>query len=144
MEKKFLRREWIAAALAGAKSKIFGEYFITISELQQFSEFVQREFEKRKLDITIYGLIDNEDFVIKDGIIIVPESWDICMLSNNYKSILSDENLLINFFAELKNKKVDEDCIDTEYLAQLCEQGEQNIDAAKRGKRLNLNRKNAK
>lgn len=36
-----------------AKTKIFHEQFVTISELNQFDSFLQQEFNNRNLDIII-------------------------------------------------------------------------------------------
>lgn len=108
MEVKFLRKEWVAVALAHAKKEILGEDVITISELQQFSQFLQKYFNNEKLDIVIpFGLPDSNGFKADNGIIVVPKNWNLLMLSDEIQKILFDSDLFINFFIELENKKLD-------------------------------------
>lgn len=108
MEMNFLRKEWIAVALAQAKKKILGEDFVSILELNQFSKFLQTEFNNKKLNIIITrDLPNSEGFEIKDGIIVVPRTWNICLLSEDYQSILSNEQLFIDFFIAFENKKIE-------------------------------------
>lgn len=105
---QFLRSEWVAVALAHAKKEILGEDVITISELQQFSQFLQKYFNNEKLDIVIpFGLPDSDGFKADNGIIVVPKSWDLLMLSDEIQKILFDSDLFINFFIELENKKLE-------------------------------------
>ncbi|MCI8778758.1 MAG: hypothetical protein HFI87_06385 [Bacilli bacterium] len=105
---QFLRKEWIAVALSNAKNEILGEDVVTISELQQFSQFLQKYFNNEKLDIVIpFGLPDSDGFKVNNGIIVVPKSWNLSVLPDEIQKILFDSDLLIDFFIELENKKLD-------------------------------------
>lgn len=107
MDVNFLRKEWIAIALSNAKKEILDEDVVTISELQQFSQFLQNYFNNEKLDITIpFGLPDSDGFKVENGIIVVSKSWDLFMLPEDIQQILFDSNLFVNFFIELENKKI--------------------------------------
>lgn len=105
---QFLRKEWIAVALSNAKNEILGEDVFTISELQQFSQFLQKYFNNEKLDIVIpFGLPDSDGFKVNNGIIVVPKSWNLSVLPDEIQKILFDSDLFIDFFIELENKKLD-------------------------------------
>lgn len=105
---QFLRKEWIAVALSNAKNEILGEDVVTISELQQFSQFLQKYFNNEKLDIVIpFGLPDSDGFKVNNGIIVVPKSWNLSVLPDEIQKILFDSDLFIDFFIELENKKLD-------------------------------------
>lgn len=104
---QFLRKEWIAVALSNAKNEILGEDVVTISELQQFSQFLQKYFNNEKLDIVIpFGLPDSDGFKVNNGIIVVPKSWNLSVLPDEIQKILFDSDLFIDFFIELENKKI--------------------------------------
>ncbi len=108
METNFLRKEWIAVALANAKRVIFREDFVSISELQQFSEFLQCSFNNSNLDIVItHDLPNSEGFIIQNDIVIVPKNWNIYMLPDEVKSVLLNENLFIKFFIDFENEKIE-------------------------------------
>lgn len=105
---QFLRSEWIAVALLNAKKEILGEDVITVSELQQFLQFLQRYFNNEKLDIIIpCGLPDSDGFKVGNGIIVVPKHWDLLMLSDEFQQILFDSSLFISFFTEFENRKIE-------------------------------------
>lgn len=105
---QFLRNEWVALALLNAKKEILGEDVVTISELQQFSQFLQKYFNNEKLDIVIpFGLPDSNGFKVDNGIIIIPKSWNLLMLPDDFQKTLFDSSLFINFFTELENKKLE-------------------------------------
>lgn len=68
----FLLQEYVALALIKGKESIFGEKFITTSELNQFSYYVQKEFDKRDLNVVIStGNLNREDFDTINGIIVL-------------------------------------------------------------------------
>lgn len=105
---QFLRNEWVALALLNAKKEILGEDVVTISELQQFSQFLQKYFNNEKLDIVIpFGLPDSNGFKVDNGIIIIPKSWNLLMLPDDFQKPLFDSSLFINFFTELENKRLE-------------------------------------
>ncbi len=107
MGTQFLRKEWIAVALASAKEEILGENFISVSELQRFSQFLQQKFNEEKIDAVVTsGLPDSQGFEIRNGIISVSRSWDIYMLSSDMQSILLDKQLFIDFFIALETEKI--------------------------------------
>lgn len=104
----FLKKEWVAAALAQAKIELLGKSSVTVFELQQYSEFLQNEFNSKNLDIVITNELPNSNgFSIKDGIVVIPPYWDLYMLSDEVQQILFDSNLFISFFIELENKKIE-------------------------------------
>lgn len=105
---QFLRKELVALALSNAKNEILGEDVVTMSELQQFSQFLQKYFNNNKLDITItFGLPDSDVFKVNNGIIVVSKSWNLLVLPDEIQKILFDSDLFIDFFIELENKKIE-------------------------------------
>lgn len=110
MKTFFLGKEYVALALIEAKNKIFHESFITISELEQFSYFLQQEFNKRELDIVITSNTPNiEDFNIIGEVIMVSNNcgFNLGILPMNVLSILYDTNLIADFFIQVEKEKLE-------------------------------------
>ena len=134
MGTQFLRKEWIAVALASAKEEILGENFISVSDnfdlqnksqvtllvtneknkseyqlqiLKEGEEETLTTFNEEKIDAVVTsGLPDSQGFEIRNGIISVSRSWDIYMLSSDMQSILLDKQLFIDFFIALETEKI--------------------------------------
>lgn len=106
----FLSKEYLAAALLKAKYEVFRDSFITVDELNQFNHFIQTEFNKQNLGIVITSnSLSRENFNIIDGVIIPTESccFDVDRLPSEILSILMDKNLILEFFIELENRKLE-------------------------------------
>ena len=104
-----LSKKYLATALIRGKYKIFNENFITISELNQFDHFMQKEFNNRNLGIVITSdSLNKEDFIIIDGIVIPSEKccYDVNRLPYEILNILTDDNLIAKFFMELEQKRI--------------------------------------
>ena len=109
MSSSFLSIGYVAMVLIKEKSQIFGESFITISELNQFCYFMQREFNSKDLGIVITSNnLSREDFNIFGGIVIPSERccYDVDYIRNDILNILTDENLILKFFTELESRKL--------------------------------------
>lgn len=104
-----LSKEYVALALIQAKTLIFSENFATTSELNQFTIFMQREFNKQKLCISFAYSRDLEDFNIKGGIVTAKEKcyYSLNDISDTIKNILTDKKLLLNFFMEVEKKRLE-------------------------------------
>ena len=109
MANKFVSTGYIAMALLKTKYEIFNESFITMSELNQFAHFVQREFNNRNLDLVVtYNSLSREDFDIVNGVIVASENccYDVHRLSIDVLCVLTDKNLFMRFFTELEKEKI--------------------------------------
>ena len=109
MNSPFLSKDYVALALIKAKYNIFNENFATISELNQFQNFMQQEFNKRDLGIAIAYEVSREDFNIRSGIITISDRCccDLDTLPTDILNILNDKSLIIEFFISLENKKIE-------------------------------------
>lgn len=105
----FLSKEYVAIALIKTKYEIFNEAFITLSELNQFNQFVQQELNNQDLGIVITSNdLSRENFNITNGIVMPTEGcWcNLDRLPANIYSILSDKNLVSNFLMKLEIEKL--------------------------------------
>ncbi len=105
----FLSKEYVAIAIIKTKYEIFNEEFITLSELNQFNQFVQQELNNQDLGIVITSNdLSRENFNITNSIVMSTEScW--CSLDKppaNIYSILNDTNLVSNFLMKLEIEKL--------------------------------------
>lgn len=109
MRAVFLPQEYVALALIKGKENIFGESFITTSELNQFSYYLQKEFNKRNLNVVIFtGSFNKEDFDVIDGIIVLKNkcSYNLNTIPVDIFKLLTDRNLVVNFFKQLEEEKM--------------------------------------
>lgn len=108
MKNSFLSQSYVALALIKAKSQIFNEGFVTTSELNQFIIYMQREFNKRDLNIVIVNELNPEDFSIKDGIVTITDNccYDLNSLSYKVLNVLTDVSLILDFFMKLEKEKI--------------------------------------
>lgn len=105
----FLSQEYVALVLIKEKEAIFCENFITTSELNQFSYYMQKEFNKNGLNVVIStGKFNREDFNIINGIITIKEEnvYNLNTVPVDIYKILTDKNLIINFFKQLEEEKI--------------------------------------
>lgn len=105
----FLSQEYVALVLIKGKENIFSENFITISELNQFSYYMQKEFNKNGVNVVIStGKFNREDFNIINGIITIKEEniYNLNTVPVDIYKILTDKNLIINFFKQLEEEKI--------------------------------------
>ncbi len=105
----FLSQEYVALVLIKGKENIFSENFITISELNQFSYYMQKEFNKNEVNVVIStGKFNREDFNIINGIITIKEEniYNLNTVPVDIYKILTDKNLIINFFKQLEGEKI--------------------------------------
>ena len=105
----FLSQEYVALVLIKGKENIFSENYITISELNQFSYYMQKEFNKNGVNVVIStGKFNREDFNIINGIITIKEEnvYNLNTVPVDIYKILTDKNLIINFFKQLEEEKI--------------------------------------
>lgn len=105
----FLPQEYVALALIKEKENIFGENFITTSELNQFSYYVQKEFNKRDLNVVIStGSFNIEGFDVINEIIVLKNqcSYNLNTIPVDIFKVLTDRNLIVNFFKQLEEEKI--------------------------------------
>lgn len=105
----FLSQEYVALVLIKGKENIFSENFITISELNQFSYYMQKEFNKNGVNVVIStGKFNREDFNIINGIITIKEEniYNLNTVPVDIYKILTDKNLIINFFKQIEEEKI--------------------------------------
>ena len=110
MKVRFLSREYLALNLIAAKSKIFYESFITISELNQFQEYLQQELNSRNLNIIITNDILSKDNFNTLGEVIKKSSnyfLRLDLLQSDILSIISDTNIITNFLIGLEQNKIE-------------------------------------
>lgn len=109
MTNPFLSKNYVALALIKAKYEIFNEDFATMSELNRFTLFMQKEFNNRDLGVAIAYDLDREDFdIIKGRIIMVSDRccYNLDTLSTNVLSVLTNPDLISQFFINLENDRI--------------------------------------
>lgn len=109
MSANFLSQEYVALVLIKGKENIFNENFITISELNQFSYYMQKEFNKNGVNAVIStGNFDRENFNIINGVITIKKEnvYNLNTVPVDIYKILTDKNLIINFFKQLEEEKI--------------------------------------
>lgn len=105
----FLSQEYVALVLIKGKENIFSENFITISELNQFSYYMQKEFNKNGVNSVIStGNFNRENFNIINGVITIKKEnvYNLNTVPVDIYKILTDKNLIINFFKQLEEEKI--------------------------------------
>ena len=109
MRGKILSKEYLALALIEAKNNLFHENFATTAELNQFENFIQQQFTNQKLDIIVYSNnLSKEDFNVVNGVIMLSNNcaYNLDMLSREIYNILTDVNLIVEFFMTLESEKL--------------------------------------
>ena len=109
MSVNFLSQEYVALVLIKGKENIFNENFITISELNQFSYYTQKEFNKNGVNAVIStGNFNGENFNIINGVITIKKEnvYNLNTVPVDIYKILTDKNLIINFFKQLEEEKI--------------------------------------
>ena len=110
MDTVFLSKNYLALVLIEFKNKFFQENFTTLSEIGNFSQYLQKEINGRGLDIVIKSdYLSQYDFIIMNGVIIKGESccYNLELLSDTILNLLYDEDFIINFFTCFENKKIE-------------------------------------
>lgn len=110
MNTVFLSKNYLALVLIEFKNKFFQENFTTLSEIGNFSQYLQKEINGRGLDIVIKSdYLSQYDFIIMNGVVIKGESccYNLELLSDTILNLLYDEEFIINFFNCLENKKIE-------------------------------------
>lgn len=110
MNTVFLSKNYLALVLIEFKNKFFQENFTTLSEIGNFSQYLQKEINGRGLDIVIKSdYLSQYDFIIMNGVVIKGESccYNLELLSDTILNLLYDEEFIINFFTCLENKKIE-------------------------------------
>lgn len=110
MNTVFLSKNYLALVLIEFKNKFFYENFTTLSEIGNFSQYLQKEINGRGLDIVIKSdYLSQYDFIIMNGVIIKGESccYNLELLSDTILNLLYDEDFIINFFTCFENKKIE-------------------------------------
>lgn len=105
----FLSQEYVALVLIKEKEAIFCENFITTSELNQFSYYMQKEFNKNGLNVVIStGKFNREDFNLVNGIIMINNecSYNLNTVPVDIFKVLTDKELIIKFFKQLEEEKI--------------------------------------
>ena len=71
MNTVFLSKNYLALVLIEFKNKFFQENFTTLSEIGNFSQYLQKEINGRCLDIVIKSdYLSQYDFIIMNGVVI--------------------------------------------------------------------------
>ncbi len=110
MDTVFLSKNYLALVLIEFKNKFFQENFTTLSEIGNFSQYLQKEINGRGLDIVIKSdYLSQYDFIIMNGVVIKGESccYNLELLSDTILNLLYDEDFIINFFTCFENKKIE-------------------------------------
>lgn len=109
MSNPFLSKEYVALALIKAKSQIFNEDFATTSELNQFTSFMQKEFNERELGVAITYELDRIDFNVTNGIVTITDKCclNLDWLPNEILDILTDESLISKFFVKIETRRLE-------------------------------------
>lgn len=109
MSSFFLSKEKVALVLIKAKYQIFNESFATASELQQFTSFMQQEFNKRELGVIILYELDRENFHVNNGVITINErSWiNLDIIPDKILNVLTDKSLILEFFSKIETRRLE-------------------------------------
>ena len=109
MTRPILSKEYVAFVLINEKTKIFKENFVTISELNQFTSFMQQEFDRRKLGIVIPHELFVKDFVVVDDVITISDncSIDLGKIPIEILNVLMDESLILAFLEKMAIKRLE-------------------------------------
>lgn len=109
MQTIFVSKEYVAIALIKAKYKFFREDFITFSELNQFNQYIQQEFNKQNVDAVItFNSLSREDFNTMGEIVMLSDEcvFDLCSLPLHILRILNDTDLIAKFFMDLESERL--------------------------------------
>lgn len=104
-----LEKEYLIIALVKAKSEIFGENFITLSELSEFERLIELEFNRHDINAVITSdSISMENFDMIGDVIFISKNccYHLGFVPIIIAKILTDKNLIINFFQQLENDKL--------------------------------------
>lgn len=80
-----------------------------MSELNQFTNFIQRKFNEQELGVAIVNELDRDYFNVRNRIITVTDKCrdDLDMLPSKISNILTDESLFFEFFMRLEKRRIE-------------------------------------
>ena len=104
-----LDREYVALALLKAKYELFNEDFATLSELNQFIQFMQKKFTDQMLGISISSnRLDIDVFDTTRGVVTLTGRgyYNLEGLHDNVLKILTDKKLIIECFIKIAKERL--------------------------------------
>lgn len=106
----YLDIDYVAIRLISIKKALVNENFITTSELNEFTQFLQKEYNKRKLNIIVKALdsISNENFDIYGDVIQVSYDCvlDLDRLPQDILNVLYDNDIIVDFLIKTEENKI--------------------------------------
>ncbi len=109
MASLFLSNDYVVLALIKAKYQIFYENFVTTTELNQFTVFMQQEFNAREFGVVIISELSRENFNVKNDIITVTDECciDLDILPDKLMDVLTNESLILEFFIKIETRRLE-------------------------------------
>lgn len=109
MASLFLSNDYVALALIKAKYQIFRENFVTTTELNQFTVFMQQEFNAREFGMVIISELSRDNFNVKNDIITVTDECciDLDLLPYKLLDVLTNESLILEFFVKIETRRLE-------------------------------------
>lgn len=103
-----ISQEFVALELIIVKSEFFGENFATMSELNQFTEYMQQKFNEQELGVVIEYKLSMLNFNIRDEIITITDECclSINMLPDDIINILTNKSLILSFLIDTEKNKI--------------------------------------
>ena len=106
---RIIDNDFILLALINYKKETFDEKYTSLIELNKFTQYIQDEFNKRDLNVVIKTSGINEDcFRIIEMVLTKREDCyiDLDILPTDILNILTNKEIMSNFFLELENDKL--------------------------------------
>lgn len=96
----FMEKSYIVAAILCTKDKKFRKGFVTIEEANCISALVQKEFNRKNLNVCIIDNIDKDYFEIIDGVIIINshKNLDLNSIQQRYQGYVPNLNILLTLW----------------------------------------------
>lgn len=99
----FMEKSYIVAAILCTKEKNFRKRFVTIEEANCIGDLVQREFNRKNLNVCIIDNIDKDYFEIIDGVIVINShnNFDLNSIQQRYQGYVPNLNILLTLWDDI-------------------------------------------
>lgn len=108
----FIEKSYVVAAILHTKNKKKRENHVTIEEVNGVANVLQKEYNKKDLNVCITDVIDEEYFKREEDIIVINKDKGLSLESirqryqgyipNNVLTVLWDEEIIIDAISKVK------------------------------------------
>lgn len=96
----FMEKSFVIAAVLKTKQLHFGQNFVLLEECNVISNLLQKEYNKKYLNVCITDTIDSEYFKVEEGVIFINKErgYDMESIETRYQGYCSNIDILVTLW----------------------------------------------